>query len=111
VVLFHNGRGSQECIFDDAKNDAALNVNHSRRLAENQIFTVCEKMTHNLSREEQMRAASYDKQAIPKRPATRPFEKLATLLLHVIQRAVRFTRLQGKLTLAMHANRQFEYIY
>ena len=24
VVLFHNGRGSQECIFGDAKNDAAL---------------------------------------------------------------------------------------
>ena len=24
VVLFHNGRGSQEAIFSDAKNDAAL---------------------------------------------------------------------------------------
>lgn len=39
VVLFHNGRGSQECIFGDAKNDAALNVIPSKRLAGSQITT------------------------------------------------------------------------
>jgi hypothetical protein len=33
VVLFHNGRGSQERIFGDAKNDAALDVIASKRLA------------------------------------------------------------------------------
>ena len=40
VVLFHNGRGSQECIFGDAKNDAALNVIPSKRLIGNQLFTL-----------------------------------------------------------------------
>jgi hypothetical protein len=39
VVLFHNGRGSQEKIFGDAKNDAGLNVIPSKRLAGNQLFT------------------------------------------------------------------------
>ena len=41
VVSFHNGRGSQEGIFGDAKNDAALNVVPSKRLAGNQLFTLC----------------------------------------------------------------------
>ena len=57
VVLFHNGRGSQEGIFGDAKNDAALDVIPSRRLAGNQMFTLCAMMAHNLSREVQMLAA------------------------------------------------------
>ena len=50
VVVFHNGRGSQEAIFGDAKNDAGLNVIPTRRLAGNQIFTLCAMMAHNLSR-------------------------------------------------------------
>ena len=39
VVLFHNGSGSQEAIFGHAKNDAALDVLPSKRLAGNQLFT------------------------------------------------------------------------
>jgi len=39
VVLFYNGRRSQEGIFGDAKNDAALNVVPSKRLAGNQLST------------------------------------------------------------------------
>ena len=63
VVLFHNGRGSQERIFGDAKNDAALDVIPSKKLAGNQMFTLCAMMAHNLSREVQMLAA-----AVPRRP-------------------------------------------
>ena len=44
VVLFHNGRGSQEAIFGDAKNDSGLNVIPSRRLAGNQLYTICAMM-------------------------------------------------------------------
>jgi len=32
VILFHNGRGSQEAIFGDAKTDAGFNMIPSRRL-------------------------------------------------------------------------------
>jgi hypothetical protein len=105
VVLFHNGRGSQEKIFGDAKNDAALNVVPSKRLAGNQLFTLCAMMAHNLSRELQMLAASGTaSRALPKRPAAWVFEKLDTLRHRIIQRAGRFTRPQGELTLTMSAN-------
>jgi len=104
VVLFHNGRGSQEAIFGDAKNDAALNVIPSRRLAGNQVFTLCSMMAHNLSREVQMLASPPAPRALPKRPANWKFEKLDTLRHRIIQRAGRIIRPQGELTLTMSAN-------
>jgi len=104
TVLFHNGRGSQERIFGDAKNDAALNVVPSKRLAGNQLFTLCAMMAHNLSREVQMLAApGAASRTQPKRPAVWVFEKLDTLRHRIIQRAGRFTRPQGELTLTMSA--------
>jgi Transposase DDE domain group 1 len=105
VVLFHNGRGSQEGIFGDAKNDADLDVIPSRRLAGNQMFTLCAMMAHNLSREVQMLATPSARRTLPKRPAAWPFERLDTLRHRIIQRAGRFTRPQGELTLTMSANR------
>jgi hypothetical protein len=39
VVIFHNGRGSQEAIFGDAKSDVALDLIPCRRLVANQVFT------------------------------------------------------------------------
>jgi hypothetical protein len=104
VVLFHNGRGSQERVFGDAKNDAALDVIVSRRLAGNQLFTLCSMIAHNLSREVQMLAAPSASRARPKRPAAWRFEKLDTLRHRIIQRAGRFTRPQNELTLTMSAN-------
>ena len=69
VVVLHNGRGSQEAIFGDVKNDAGLNVIPSRRLAGNQINTLCAMMAHNLSREIQMVADSPSLRTQPKRSA------------------------------------------
>lgn len=104
VVLFHNGRGSQEAIFGDAKTDAALNVIPSKRLAGNQIFTLCAMMAHNLSREIQMLVQPSSQRALAKRPAVYSFERLDTLRHRIIQRAGRLTRPQGELTLTMSAN-------
>jgi hypothetical protein len=104
VVLFHNGRGSQECIFGDAKNDAALSVIPSGRLAGNRIFTLCSMMAHNLTREVQMLASPSAPRALPKRPAIWKFERLDTLRHRIIQRAGRIIRPQGELTLTMSAN-------
>jgi hypothetical protein len=104
VVLFHNGRGSQEGIFADAKNDAGLNIIPTRGLSGNQIFTLCSMMAHNLSREVQMISSEPLVRALPKRPAVWPFLKLDTLRHRIIQRAGRLTRPQGELTLTMSAN-------
>jgi hypothetical protein len=104
VVLFHNGRGSQEAIFADAKNDAGLNVIPTRRLPGNQIFALCSVIAHNLSREVQMLSSSPTVRALPKRPAVWAFQKLDTLRHRIIQRAGRLTRPQGDLTLTMSGN-------
>ena len=104
MALFHNGRGSQEAIFGDAKNDAALDTIATKRLAGNQIFTLCAMMAHNLSHELQMIAAPPAPRALPKRPAAWSFERLDTLRHRIIQRAGRLTRPQGELTLTMSAN-------
>ncbi len=104
VVAFHNGRGSQEAIFGDAKNHAGLAVLPSRRLAGNQLYTLCAMMAHNLSRELQIRSAKPLLPTQPKRPALWTFQKLDTLRHRIIQRAGRITRPRGKLTLTMSAN-------
>jgi hypothetical protein len=104
LVLFHNGRGSQEAIFGDAKTDAALDIIPSRRLAGNQVFTLCAMMAHNLSREIQMLASPPLPRTLPKRPAAWTFERLDTIRHRIIQRAGRLTRPRGELTLTMSAN-------
>jgi len=104
VVLFHNGRGSQEAIFGNAKNDTGLDLIPCRRLGANQIFTLCSMMAHNFSREIQMLAKPSNPRAFSKRPAAWTFEKLDTLRHRIIQRAGRLIRPQGKLTLTMSAN-------
>ncbi len=104
VVLFHNGRGSQEAIFGDAKNDTALDMVPCRRLAANQVFTISAMMAHNLSREIQMLAKPCAPRALVKRPAAWKFEKLDTIRHRIIQRAGRISRPQGNLTITMSAN-------
>jgi hypothetical protein len=104
VVVFHNGRGSQEGTLGDAKNDTGLDVIATRRLAGNQVFTLCAMMAHNLSREIQMLASPPSPRALPKRPAAWTFQTLDTLRHRIIQRAGRLTRPQGELTLTMGAN-------
>lgn len=104
VVLFHNGRGSQEAIFGNAKNNVALDMIPCRRLTSNQIFTLTAMMAHNLSREIQMLAQPRASRARAKRPSSWNFEKLDTIRHQIIQRAGRLTHPQGKLTLTMTAN-------
>lgn len=104
VVLFHNGRGSQEAIFGDAKTDAALDLIPCKCLGANQVFTISAMMAHNLSRELQMLARPSSTRARAKRPAAWKFEKLDTIRHRIIQRAGRLNRPQGELTLTMSAN-------
>lgn len=108
IIMFHNGRGSQEAIFAEAKSNAGLDVLPSRSLAGNQIFTLCSIMAHNLSKEIQMIASSPSIRALPKRPAVWSFQKLDTLRHRIIQRAGRLTRPQGELTLTMSANQSVQ---
>lgn len=105
VVLFHNGRGSQEAVFGDAKNHAALDSIPCRSMAANQVFTISSMMAHNLTREMQMLAHPAAGRALAKRPSAWKFQKLDSIRHRFIQRAGRLIRPQGKLTLVMSANK------
>ncbi len=104
VLLFHNGRGTQEGLFAEAKQHAGLDVIPCRRLKGNQMFTLCGMMAHNLSRTLQMWAAEPSSRSLPKRPPLWRFQSLDTLRHRIIQRAGRLVRPHGELTLVMSAN-------
>jgi len=103
ILLFHNGRGTQEAIFAEAKQDAALTVLPSRTLLGNQVFTTASVTAHNLGRELQMRSQEPTRPTLPKRPALWEFEALGTIRQLLLHRAGRLTRPNGELVLRMSA--------
>jgi hypothetical protein len=104
VLLFHNGRGSQEKLFGEAKQHAALDVIATRRKLGNQVFTIAGMLAHNLGRELQMATRTSDRGDLAKRPARWEFESLGTIRQHLLHNAGVMTRPQGELTLTMNAN-------
>jgi hypothetical protein len=105
VMDFHHGRGSQEGLIGEAKSYAQMDYIPSRKLAVNQIFTVSAMLAHNLGRDLQMSAEDRARRDTSKRAARWPFKTLHTLR-HIVLRAGRLTRPEGKLTLTMSGNRE-----
>jgi Transposase DDE domain group 1 len=103
VMDFHHGRGSQEGLIGEAKAYAQLDYIPSRKLAVNQTFTLSAMLAHNLGRELQMSAEARTRSDTTKRTARWMFKTLHTLR-HIILRAGRLTRPEGKLTLTMSGN-------
>ena len=102
VMLFHNGRGSQEKIFGEGKQHGALDYIATRKLIGNQIFTLSGMFAHNLGRELQMSTREKDRKTVPKRAAQWEFQSLGTLRQHLLHTAAELTRPQGELTLTMN---------
>jgi hypothetical protein len=104
VLLFHNGRGSQEKLFGEGKQHAALDLVATRGLHGNQLFTLAGMLAHNLSRELQMCAAPKMPGTDPKRATAWDFLQLGTLRQRLLHLAGRLTRPQGELTLTLNDN-------
>ena len=104
VLVFHNGRGSQEGIFAELKSDNALGYIPTRTWIGNQIYLLSVLLAHNLGRELQMIAHPPSRATLEKRPALWVFERLDTFRRRILQRAGRLIRPQGQLTLSMSAN-------
>jgi hypothetical protein len=104
VLEFHHGRGSQEKLFGEAKQHAALDVVLGRRWIANQVFTLSGMLAHNLSRELQMVAEPSPQATTAKRPARWHFLSLGTIRQRLLHRAGRLIRPQGELTLELNAN-------
>jgi hypothetical protein len=104
VLLFHNGRGSQEKIFGEAKQHAALDVIPTRTLFGNQLFTLAAMLAHNLTRELQMQVLPRKPKTKAKRPAHWEFLELGTIRQRWLHVAGRLTRPAGRLTLTVSEN-------
>ncbi len=104
ILSFHNGRGSQEAIFAEAKSHASLSYVPARTLHGNQIYSLAALIAHNLGKELQMQAAPQQRTTSPTRGALWSFESLRTLRHRLLLRAGRFTRPNNRLTLTLNAN-------
>lgn len=101
VLYFHHGRGAQEKIFGEAKQNAAVDLVATKRRVGNEIFTLAGMLAHNLSRELQMRTHPLVRPTEPKRPARWNFLELGTIRQRLLHQAGRLTRPQGELTLTI----------
>jgi hypothetical protein len=110
IVRFHEGRGQQENIFSELKDQANMDYLPSRRWAGNKIYLICAILAHNLGRELQMDATEPQRGTTEKRSPLWIFEGLDIMRRKFLQRAGRLTRPNGVVTLTMSANRAVERI-
>jgi len=104
VLRFHNGRGAQENIFGEMKSQCNMDYVPVRGLAGNQMYLMSAVLSHNLLRTLQMQVLEQDKRCSHKRSPLFRFEEAQTIRQHLIHRAGRLTRPQGKLRLTMSGN-------
>jgi len=104
VLMFHNGRGSQESIFSELKSQAQMDYVPTNTKNGNQIYLLATIFAHNLTRELQMKTLVADRATTPKRAALWAFEKIGSLRKKLIQRAGRITKPGGVTTLTMASN-------
>lgn len=104
VVAYHEGRGSQEGIFGELKSHCHQDYIPVRTLYGNQTYLLAGLFAYNLVRELQMQTTEPVRHTTSKRASLWIFEKVDTLRKTMIQRAGRFTRPKGRLTLTLSAN-------
>lgn len=103
IVQFFNGRGIQEQLFGEAKQDACLGYVPCKRLVANQIYVLSTMLAHNLGRELQLRAEPERRRTVPTRAAVFALRGLGTLRDQLVRRAGALTRPQGKLAITVAA--------
>lgn len=114
LLRYHNGRGSQEASFAEAKSQLGLGYLPSRHQVGNQVYMLCNLIAHALGRELQMRAAPRRSNNTATRACLWALERIGTLRNRLVKRAARLIHPQGKLVLsfancpdAEHDIRQF----
>ena len=108
VVLFHEGRGSQEGIFAELKTHCQMGYVPVKTRIGNQLYMFAGILAHNLTRELQMRLNPRERRTTAKRAALWCFREIETLRRTLIQRAGRIIRPAGKLILSMNSNARLE---
>ena len=108
VVLFHEGRGSQEGIFAELKTHCQMDYIPVRTRVGNQLYMFAGILAHNLTRELQIQLHPRARGTTAKRAALWCFREIETLRRNIIQRAGRIIRPAGKLILSMNSNERLE---
>lgn len=96
LLRFHNGRGSQEATFAEAKSQLSLGYLPSRRQIGNQMYIVCNLIALALGRELQMRAAPQRSKNTATRACLWAVERIGTLRDRLVKRAARIIHPQGR---------------
>jgi hypothetical protein len=104
LLAFHNGRGAQESVFSELKSENALACVPTRAWLGNRLYLLSSLLAHNLAREMQIIAHPAARATTAKRPPLWRFTSLGTLRNHLVHRAGRLIRPQGRLTLSMTPN-------
>jgi hypothetical protein len=104
VTAYHEGRGSQEGIFGELKSHCHQGYIPVRSLHGNQAYLLAGLFAYNLVRELQMQTTQPSRNTTAKRASLWVFEKVDTFRKTLLQRAGRFTRPKGRLTLTISAN-------
>ena len=104
IVMFHEGRGSQESIFGELKSHCHVDYVPVRTLCGNQSYLLAGLLAYNLTRELQMQTVEPSRRTTAKRASLWVFERIDTLRRTLIQRAGRLTNPKGALTLTINAN-------
>ena len=108
VVLFHEGRGSQEGIFAELKTHCQMDYVPVKTRVGNQLYMFAGILAHNLTRELQIRLQPRACGTTAKRAALWCFREIETLRRTLVQRAGRIIRPAGKLILSMNSNDRLE---
>ena len=104
VLRYHNGRGAQENIFGELKTQCQMDYVPVRWLAGNQLYLVSSVLAHNLLRTLQLQILTPRRRSTQNRAPLWDFQETRTIRQHLIQRAGRLTRPNGKLRLTMSGN-------
>ena len=104
ILLFHNGRASQENIFSELKSQCNMSYVPTRRLLGNRLYLLSAVIAHNLYRELQMQTRRVDRPTTPKRSARWIFDEAATIRHKIVHRAGRLTRPHGRPRLTLSGN-------
>ena len=105
VLRYHNGRGAQENIFGELKSQCQMDYIPVRSLAGNQLYLLSTVLAHNLLRTLQMQILTPRLQNTENRGPLWDYQEARTIRQHLIQRAGRLTRPNGKLRLTLSGNK------
>lgn len=104
LIRRHHGRGAQEKLFGEAKQNTALSVVHGKSLILNRMAHRVSMLTHNLFREMQIRAHAPRRESSPVATARWRFSTLRTITNTLIRQAGNIVRPQGRTVIRMNHN-------